>query len=158
MYQKKRPIFWSPSKTRIPVGVRPRLYWLPSRPCHKFTQHMVKNVTLHKSKQIANKPSKMYKCNGTRTRSDASSIKRQTKHSERDGSYFSITNLSVCFYWIYLLQSVEKFSRTTWCFFQSGETFANGTDDHVMRLINHADSVLGEVVQYKVKMFDGFSS
>ena len=31
-HQKNKPIFCSPSNTRIPVGVRPRLYSLPSRP------------------------------------------------------------------------------------------------------------------------------
>lgn len=32
-YQKKRPILVCPSNTRTPVGVRPRLYSLPSRAC-----------------------------------------------------------------------------------------------------------------------------
>jgi len=32
-HQKNKPIFCSPSNTRIPVGVKPRLYSLPSRPC-----------------------------------------------------------------------------------------------------------------------------
>ena len=31
-HQKNKPIFWSPSNTRMPVGVKPRLYSLPSRP------------------------------------------------------------------------------------------------------------------------------
>lgn len=41
--QKKRPIFVFPSNTRIPVGVRPRLYSLPSFPVNKYTQ-AVSNV------------------------------------------------------------------------------------------------------------------
>ena len=32
-HQKKRPIFCAPSKTRTPVGVRPRWYSFPSFPC-----------------------------------------------------------------------------------------------------------------------------
>ncbi len=31
-YQRKSPIFWSPSKTKIPVGVKPREYSEPSLP------------------------------------------------------------------------------------------------------------------------------
>lgn len=33
-YQKNKPIFCSPSNTRIPVGVNPSLYSCWSRPCH----------------------------------------------------------------------------------------------------------------------------
>lgn len=36
-YQKKRPIFWIPSNTKIPVGVRPREYSHPSLPCNYHT-------------------------------------------------------------------------------------------------------------------------
>jgi len=33
--QKNNPIFWSPSKTSTPVGVKPKLYWFPSLPCQR---------------------------------------------------------------------------------------------------------------------------
>lgn len=39
-YQKNKPIFCSPSNTRIPVGVNPSLYSCWSRPC-KTERHLV---------------------------------------------------------------------------------------------------------------------
>jgi len=45
-HQKKRPIFWMPSNTKIPVGVRPSEYSHPSLPWNQQNAWLLLSGTL----------------------------------------------------------------------------------------------------------------